>query len=37
MNSKEAFALMMRRLEQAGWHVERAPGDRAAPFERGEA
>lgn len=36
MNSKEAFALMMRRLEQAGWQVERAPGEhpRTADAER---
>ena len=37
MNSKEAFALMMRRLEAAGWQVERAPGEREQPVERGEA
>jgi hypothetical protein len=36
MNSKEAFALMMRRLEAAGWQVERAPNERERPAERGE-
>ena len=37
MNSKEAFGLMMRRLEAAGWQVERAPGEREQPVERGQA
>ncbi len=36
LNSREAFALMMRRLEDAGWRVERAPGEGDTPAERGE-
>ena len=35
-NSREAFALMMRRLEEKGWRVERAPGEGNTPLERGE-
>lgn len=36
LDSREAFALMMRRLEDAGWRVERAPGEGETPAERGE-
>jgi hypothetical protein len=39
LSSPDAFALLVRRLEAAGWHVEREPGEqrthrteRAAPL-----
>jgi hypothetical protein len=32
LSSEEALALLVRRLEAAGWHVEREPGEaRLAP------
>lgn len=36
LDSREAFALMMRQLEQKGWRIERAPGEGDTPLERGE-
>jgi hypothetical protein len=31
LSSPDAFALLVRRLEAAGWHVEREPGEHGAP------
>jgi len=36
LSSKAALALLVQKLEAAGWHVERAPGEPPAPVERGD-